>query len=97
MNQKLTKQPVFRDSNRKGAYCRNGRFFVLFANRRHFSYRSPYSVNRLSFPFSQPAFVLGAGQAASHRPHLFQRSSRLLGRNDPLSNQFVQYPKRPVH
>jgi hypothetical protein len=50
-----------------------------------------------SSPFFQPAFALGAGQTASHRPHLFQRSSRLLGRNDLLSNQFVQYPKRPVH
>jgi len=50
-----------------------------------------------SSPFSQPAFALGAGQAASLRPHLFQRSGHFWECNDPLSNRFVQYPERPVH
>lgn len=97
MNRKFTKQPVFRGSNRKGAYCRNSRFLFYSPIAAIFPAEALTASTVFFSPFSQPAFALGAGQAASHRPHLFQRSSRLLGRNDLLSNQFVQHPKRPVH
>jgi hypothetical protein len=97
INRDSIEQPVLKSASRKGTYCHNRRFLFYSPIVAIFPAEALAASTVSSSPFFQPAFALGTRQAASLRPHLFQRSGRFLGRNDPLSNQLVQYPERPVH